>query len=121
MPGMFIALDKYEKAYGKPEENNHQVHTVHNPLTNKDIDAVFLPKHGEDVFEGCIKSSKKIKMSEVHDDDTTALRPNQVDQSFESHSTSFGKSLPAIMPGAQTFSETERKAANAVEKPMEDW
>lgn len=111
IPGVWVALDTYRTDFGDPEENGHVTKQVEHPVTQELIDAVFVPKRKNGYFEGEISSTKKIKLDERIDDDTSALRQNQVSQSFESNSLDFSrKQLPQPNPNAYTLEDMMQAA-----------
>lgn len=111
VPGTFVQLDVYkEDIAADPASKGHSIHKIEDPSTSEKIDAVFIPKLKRGYFEGCVSGSKKIKMEEELDNNGTALRDNQVQESFHDEMGRFNKSdMPEIKADAETWDQATHK------------
>ena len=109
VPGTWVALDQYKKDMGSdPEANGHRCQKVDDPLTGKEIDAVFVPEKKPGYFSGKITAAKRVKLSETVDDDIRALRTNQVEESFQNQQSSFNANMvPALSSSSATMSDMD--------------
>ena len=66
--------------FGSPSKNglNHKVTQTIDPATLKQVDAVFMPKKPAGQWSGEIAASAMVTSEAVVDDDTNALRKNQL-------------------------------------------
>ena len=111
VPGVYVEIATYRKDFGcEPKEKGHEVYDVEDPATGETISAAFIPKMRPGYFDGEVNVSQKVQKRETMDDDATAIRPGQVDQSFSLHSKKFTKGAPRALPDAQIFSEAIRPA-----------
>ena len=116
IPGVWVALDVYHQDFeGEPEANGHVRQTIEHPVTKERFEAAFVPKRRAGYFDGEVAAVKKVKLDETVDDDLSALRSNQVNQSFEDRSHEFANALPVPAQNAYTLDELKQLRDNAPE------
>lgn len=105
-PGLWVELSTYQEDIAKdPSTNGHETYTIDDPATSKPMQAVWVPKHKSGYFEGKVSGVKRLKMSERVDDDSSALRGNQVVDSFRDQAASFKKALPQQCVATKTLED----------------
>eukprot|EP00435_Cladocopium_sp_Y103_P031520 s1867_g8.t1 len=110
VPGTFVELDVYKQDFktDDPATKGHSVHKVEDPVSMKQVDAVFIPTLKRGYFQGSVKGSKKIRLEEAVDTNSTALRDGQVTESFQDEMGRFNKELPEIKVDAQTWEQASK-------------
>ena len=70
--------------YGSPSKNGlgHRETTTVHPVSKQQVKAVFIPKLKKGRWQGEIKVEQTASTENVVDDDTTALRRNQLPLGF---------------------------------------
>ena len=105
-PGLWVELATYQQDIAKdPSTNGHETYTIDDPATAKPMQAVWVPKNKSGYFEGKVSGVKRLKMCERIDDDSSALRGNQLVDSFRDQTASFKKSLPQQGVNAKTLAD----------------
>ena len=66
--------------FGDPATNglNHSVSTTLDPTTQKQVQAVFIPKLAKGYWSGEVSNAKGVKDRQILDSDAEALRKNQL-------------------------------------------
>ena len=66
--------------FGDPATNgvNHKVVKTINPVSQKEVQAVFIPKEKDGYWEGSVSHSAQFADTSIVDDDEAALRKNQL-------------------------------------------
>ena len=121
VPGTFVELDIYKADFKTedPASKGHSVHKVQDPISMKQVEAVFIPTLKRGYFQGSVKGSKKIRLEEAVDTNSTALRDGQVTESFRDEMGRFNKELPEIKADAQTWEQATKIEPDAAEEEEE--